>query len=332
MDRRRLGALEVGAIGLGCMSMSGVYGAGDEVEGEKTLLRAVDLGVTLFDTANGYGGGSNERLIGRVLGPIRDRVAISTKFGFVFAEGKAPVVDGHPARVQARCDESLERLGTEYIDLYFLHRPDPDIPIEDTVGAMGRLVEAGKVRHLGLCEVGGPRLRKAHATHPIAAVQSEYSLWTRDPEGNVLDTCRELGVGFVPFSPIGRAILTGAVQKDTAFEKGDIRGVMPRFRGDDFDRNMELVRGLEQVASELSARPGQVALAWLLAKHPWIVPIPGTKRVKYLEENAGAAALDLSGEVVKRLDDLFDPARVHGDRYGDRMGWLRSADYADANA
>ncbi|MCR9097174.1 MAG: aldo/keto reductase [bacterium] len=327
MEKRTLGALQVGAIGLGCMSMSGIYGPGDEKAGEETLLRAVDLGVTLFDTANGYGGGSNERLLGRVFAPIRDRVTISTKFGFLFADGKAPVLDGHPDRVADRCEESLERLGADYIDLYFLHRPDPDVPIEDTVGGMARLVEAGKVRHLGLCEVSGETLRRAHAVHPIAAVQSEYSLWTRDPEAGVLAACEALGVGFMPFSPIGRAILTGAVGEDATFEKGDIRGVMPRFQGEEFERNLELVRGLEEVADSLSAKPGQVAIAWLLAKGDSIVPIPGTKRVAYLEENVAADSLDLSTDVVDALDSLFAPDRVHGDRYGDRMGWLRSSDF-----
>ena len=326
MKRAKLGALEVGAIGLGCMSMSGVYGAGDEVEGERTLLRAVELGVTLFDTANGYGGGANERLIGRVLAPMRDRVCISTKFGFVFRDGAAPVVDGHPDRVADRCEESLERLGTDVIDLYFLHRPDPEIPIEETVGGMARLVEAGKVRHLGLCEVSADSLRRAHAVHPIAAVQSEYSLWTRDPEPHVLPACRELGAGFVPFSPIGRAILTGAIRKSGDFEKGDIRGVMPRFQGEAFDRNLQLVAELERVSESLSARPGQVALAWLLTKGDFIAPIPGTKRQAYLEENVGGGELSLPDDIVSRLDDLFDPAKVEGDRYGDRLGWLRSAD------
>ncbi len=326
MKRVRLGDLEVGAIGLGCMSMSGIYGPGDEAQGEETLCRAVDLGVTLFDTANGYGGGSNERLLGRVLRPHRDRVVLSTKFGFVFEEGKAPVLDGHPDRIADRCDESLERLGWDAIDLYFLHRPDPEVPIEETVGGMARLVEAGKVRHLGLCEVSADSLRRAHAVHPIAAVQSEYSLWTRDPEQGVLAACAELGVGFVPFSPIGRAILTGEVGASPEFERGDIRASMPRFQGDDLATNLRLVAELERIAAGLSARPGQVALAWLLAKGDFIAPIPGTKRRRYLEENVAAADLDLSAEVVRELDELFDAERVAGDRYGTRLSWLKSSD------
>ena len=325
MEKRNLGELEVGAIGLGCMSMSGVYGSGDAEQGARTLLRAVDLGVTLFDTANGYGGGENEKLIGKTFRDMRDRVSISTKFGFVFGDG-APKVDGHPSRVADRCNESLSRLGTDYIDLYFLHRPDPDVPIEDTVGAMAQLVESGKVRHLGLCEVSAGSLRKAHAVHPIAAVQSEYSLWTRDPEPEVLPTCDELGVGFVPFSPIGRAMLTGAIAADASFERNDIRGSMPRFQGENLDRNVALVAEVESVAADLSMRPGQVALAWLLAKGDIVVPIPGTKRVEYLEENVAAASNQLPQSTVEHLDRLFAVDKIQGDRYGATLSWLRSSD------
>ena len=324
MKQVQLGELTVGAMGLGCMSMSGVYGPGDEQQGEETLLRAVDLGVTLFDTANGYGGGDNERLVGRVLGPMHEQVAISTKFGFLPDKG-APIVDGHPDRVEDRCNESLERLGVEAIDLYFLHRPDPNVPIEDTVGAMARLVEKGKVRHLGLCEVSAQTLRRAAAVHPIAAVQSEYSLWTRDPEDEVLPACRELGTGFVPFSPIGRAFLTGAVTEAGGFEKGDIRAVMPRFQGEALDQNLQLLHEVQTIATDLGAKPGQVALAWLLAQGDFIAPIPGTKRVAYLEENVAAAELELSTEVVQRLDDLLSAAAVEGDRYGERLGWLKTS-------
>ncbi len=326
MKKVNLGALEVGAMGLGCMTMTGVYGAGDEVEGEKVLHRAIELGVTLFDTANGYGAGANERLLGRAFASKRDQVVISTKFGFVIQEGKPPSVDGHPDRVEDRCNESLERLGTEYIDLYFLHRPDPEVPIEDTVGGMARLVESGKVRYLGLCEVNADSLRRANEVHPIAAVQSEYSLWTRDPESGVLAACEELGVGFVPFSPIGRAMLAGGVEKNDGFEQGDIRRAMPRFQGDEFDHNMQLVSEFEGIAEGLSIRPGQLALAWLLAKGDFIAPIPGTKRLKYLEENCAAADIDLSADVVTRLDALFTPERVAGDRYGKQLSWLKSSD------
>ncbi len=289
MKRRMLGALEVSAIGLGCMSMTDSYGKADPEESERTLLRAVELGVTFFDTANAYGLGRNEQLVGRVLAPHRDRVQISTKFGFTIRGGK-PTVDGHPDQVEDRCDESLERLGVDAIDLYFLHRPDPEVPIEETVGAMAELVKSGKVRHIGLCEVSARSLRKAQAVHPIAAVQSEYSLWTRDPEAHVLPACRELGVGFVPFSPIGRAVLTGTIDRDASFEAGsDMRSSMPRFSGENLDRNLALVEESKRMAADLGVAPGQLALAWLLAKDESIVPIPGTKRRRYREENAAAA-------------------------------------------
>ena len=328
MEERNLGDLKVGAVGLGCMSMSGVYGSGDEQQGEETLLRAVDLGVNLFDTANGYGGGDNERLIGRTFRDVRDQVSISTKFGFVLGDG-APKVDGHPDRVADRCNESLERLGTDYIDLYFLHRPDPDVPIEETVGGMARLVEEGKVRHIGLCEVSGDSLRKAHAVHPIAAVQSEYSLWTRDPEPDVLPACEELGVGFVPFSPIGRAMLTGVISSGADFDRNDIRGVMPRFQGENLYNNLALVAEVEAIATKLEMRPGQVALAWLLGKGDYVVPIPGTKRIKYLEENVASAEKPLPQDVMDKLDSLFATESVQGDRYGSALSWLKSSDSRD---
>ena len=324
MKQTKLSTLDVGKIGLGCMSMSGVYGKGDEAQGEQTLLRAVELGVTLFDTANGYGRGSNERLVGRVLAPYRDQITISTKFGFVFSDGQ-PRIDGRPEQVADRCNESLERLNSDYIDLYFLHRPDPEVPIEETVGAMARLVEAGKVRHLGLCEVSADNLRRAYAVHPIAAVQSEYSLWTRDPEDEVLPMCEELGVGFVPFSPIGRAMLAGAIKDgDEIDEKRDMRGTMPRFQGENLKSNLKLVATVEQVAKDLSVKPGQVALAWLLSKGDYIAPIPGTKRVKYLEENVAAVDLTLPAEVIAHLDKTFAPENVAGERYG--MSWMQSKD------
>lgn len=328
METRKLGNLEVGAVGLGCMTISGVYGDGDAEQGVATLRRAVDLGVTLFDTANGYGGGDNERLIGQTFKQIRDQVIISTKFGFVFSDG-APTVDGHPDRVADRCNESLERLGTDYIDLYFLHRPDPEVPIAETVGAMSRLVEAGKVRHLGLCEVSANSLRSANEVHPIAAVQSEYSLWTRDPEQGVLSACEELGVGFVPFSPIGRAMLTGVISADSDFEKGDIRRAMPRFRGENLERNLSLVAEVEKIATEHSMKPSQVALSWLLSKGDSIVPIPGTKRVKYLEENVAAADKQLPEATIEHLDNLFSPENIQGERYGSALSWLKSSDQTD---
>ena len=327
MERRRLGEIEVSAIGLGCMSMHDSYGKADPAEAEKTLLRAVELGVTFFDTANAYGLGRNEELLGRVLGPQRAAVQISTKFGFV-VEGGKPGVDCHPDRIEARCDESLERLGSDWIDLYFMHRPDPEVPIEDVVGAMSRLVEAGKVRALGLCEVSSKTIRRAVATHPIAAIQSEYSLWTRDPEARVLPACAELGVGFVPFSPIGRAVLTGKIDRSSRFDEGpDMRASMPRFQGENLERNLELVDELEAIATERGVTPGQLSLAWLLAKGESIVPIPGTKRRTHLEENAAAAEVEIDAALVARLDALFDPDRVQGERYG--HAWQRSTDLED---
>lgn len=336
MERRRLGELEVSAIGLGCMSMTDAYGPADPAESEKTLLRALEIGVTFFDTANVYGLGRNEELVGRVLAPHRDRVQLSTKFGFTVKDGK-PGVDGHPDRIAPCCDESLRRLDTEWIDLYFMHRPDPDVPIEESVGAMSRLVEAGKVRAIGLCEVSSKTIRRAHATWPIAAIQSEYSLWTRDPEKKVLPCCAELGIGFVPFSPIGRAILSGKIEADADFSGGsggssgsggaDMRASMPRFQGENLARNLELVAALEAIATERDATPSQLALAWLLARGENVVPIPGTKRRRYLEENAGAADLALDAATIERLDALFDPERVAGERYG--HAWQRSADAGD---
>ncbi len=327
MKRRMLGALEVSAIGLGCMSMTDSYGKADPEESERTLLRAVELGVSFFDTANAYGLGRNETLVGRVLRPHRDRVQISTKLGFTIRDGK-PAVDGRPEQVADRCDESLDRLGVDAIDLYFLHRPDPEVPIEETVGAMADLVKSGKVRHIGLCEVSARSLRKAHAIHPIAAVQSEYSLWTRDPEAHVLPACRELGVGFVPFSPIGRAVLTGTIDRSAEFESGaDMRSTMPRFSGENLEKNLALVEELKQLAAALEVAPGQLALAWLLARGDFIVPIPGTKRRRYLEENAAAADITLDPETRSRLDAVFAPEAVSGERYG--AAWMRSTDTDD---
>jgi aryl-alcohol dehydrogenase-like predicted oxidoreductase len=306
----------VSAVGLGCMSMSQSYGEPDPIEAEATLRRALDVGITFFDTANAYGDGHNEQFVGRVLGADRDRIVLATKFGIIRDK---PGVDGDPAHVAGFCDASLARLGTDVIDLYYLHRVDRRVPIEDTVGAMAELVQAGKVRALGLSEVSSDTLRRAHAVHPITAVQSEYSLWTRDVEKKLLGTCAELGVAFVPFSPLGRGFFTGAVEDNTSFGKGDMRKRFPRFQGENFTRNNELLQGVKAVAAEAVATPGQVALAWLGAKGPHIVPIPGTKRVARVEENAGAAEVSLSAEQVARLDALFDPAEVAGERYPEEM-------------
>ncbi|MBT4494299.1 MAG: aldo/keto reductase [Gammaproteobacteria bacterium] len=315
MKTVKLGQLEVSAIGLGCMGMSQAYGEADPAESERTLHRALDIGVTFLDTANAYGMGHNESLIGDVLKSRRSEIQLATKFGISLKDGKRGI-DGSPEQVEARCDESLARLQTDVIDLYYLHRLDPDVPIEDTVGAMSRLVEAGKVRYLGLSEVSSKTIRRAHAVHPISAVQSEYSLWTRDPEAHVLSACEELGVGFVPFSPMGRAILTGVIKgADSIGGKGDMRGKMPRFQGDNLESNLSLIEQLGQLAEAKGCTPGQMGLAWLLAKSDFIAPIPGTKRISYLEENAAAADLNLSADDITTLDEMFDPAKVAGDRY-----------------
>jgi len=320
MRKRSLGTLEVSAIGLGCMGMSQSYGAADPAESERTLHRALDRGVTFLDTANVYGRGHNEELIGRVLGRRRSELVLATKFGIVATAEGIRGIDGHPDRVAARCDESLARLGTDVVDLYYLHRVDPQVPIEDTVGAMARLVEAGKVRYLGLSEVSARTLRRAHAVHPITAVQSEYSLWTRDPEEHVIPACRELGVGFVPFSPLGRAMLTGAIRSAEAVSsEGDFRANMPRFRGENLDRNLQLVEALADLAKAKACTRGQLALAWLLAQGDDVVPIPGTKRVRYLEENAAAADVELHADEIAQLDALFAPEKVAGERYAPEL-------------
>jgi aryl-alcohol dehydrogenase-like predicted oxidoreductase len=317
MQTRILGSsgIEVSAIGLGCMGMSQAYGEPDPVEAEATLRRALEVGVTFFDTANAYGNGHNEKLVGRVLGPDRSRIVLATKFGII---RDPPGVDGNPDNVVGYCDASLARLGVDLIDLYYLHRVDRNVPIEDTVGAMAGLISAGKVRALGLSEVSSDTLRRAHAVHPITAVQSEYSLWTRDVENKLLATCAELGVAFVPFSPLGRGFFTGVIN-EPEFGKGDIRKTFPRFQGENFDHNRQLLAGLESLAAEVGATPGQVSLAWLLAKGPSVVPIPGTKRVTRIEENASAADVQLDARRVAALDELFDPSNVAGARYPDAM-------------
>lgn len=315
MKSTKLGNLEVSVIGLGCMSMSQSYGEADPAESERTLKRALDLGVTFLDTANAYGMGHNEELLGRVLAGRRHEFKLATKFGIVkFADGKRGV-DGHPAQVAARCEESLQRLKTDHIDLYYLHRLDPKVPIEDTIGAMAMLVTAGKVGHLGLSEISSKTLRRAHAVHPITAVQSEYSLWTRDPEAHVLPTCRELGIGFVPFSPLGRAMLTGTINDSEHWPQSDLRADMPRFIGANFKVNRALVARLESFAAARGHTAGQVALAWLIAQGEGIAPIPGTKHVAYLEEDLRGAELSLSAGEVDELDKLFAATQVAGHRY-----------------
>lgn len=315
MKRVKLGDLEVSAIGLGCMGMSQAYGEADPKESAKTLHRALDIGVTFLDTANVYGMGHNESLIGEVLKDRRAEIELATKFGITLKDGQRGI-DGHPDQVAERCDESLRRLGTDVIDLYYLHRLDPQVPIEDTIGAMAKLVASGKVRYLGLSEVSSKTLRRAHSVHPITAVQSEYSLWTRDPEAHVLPACEELGVGFVPFSPMGRAILTGVIKStDDIGSKGDMRGGMPRFQAEHLEKNLSLVEKLGELSDAKGCTRGQLGLAWLLHKGDFIAPIPGTKRVKYLEENAAAADIALTPDEIATLDQLFDPGNISGDRY-----------------
>jgi aryl-alcohol dehydrogenase-like predicted oxidoreductase len=325
MHTRQLGrsGLTVSAIGLGCMGMSQSYGPGDDDESIRTVHRAVDLGVTFFDTAAVYGAGANEALVGRALGSRRPRVVVATKCGIERGpDGKMSALDGSPAAITASCDASLARLGTDYIDLFYLHRVDPATPIEDSVGAMAALVRAGKVRHLGLSEASPTTLRRASRVHPIAALQSEYSLWFREPEVGVLPACRELGIGFVPFSPLGRGFLSGAVQMGSLSDS-DVRRTLPRFQGDNLQHNERLVQGLADLAHRKQCEPSQIAIAWLLARGDDVVPIPGTKRVSYLESNVAAAGLTLTADDLARLEDLFTPDAAAGERYQpELMKWV----------
>jgi aryl-alcohol dehydrogenase-like predicted oxidoreductase len=315
MKRVKLGDLEVSAIGLGCMGMSQSYGEADPAESERTLHRALDAGVTFLDTANAYGAGRNEELLGRVLPARRNEFVLATKFGIVRHADGTRGVDGRPEQVAARCEESLRRLNTDVIDLYYLHRLDPNVPIEETVGAMSELVLAGKVRYLGLSEISAATLRRAHAVHPITAVQSEYSLWTRDPERHVLPACHELGVGFVPFSPLGRAMLTGALVDGDGLPDNDLRANMPRFKGENFSANFALVQRLIKFAADKGCTAAQVSLAWLLAQSDAIAPIPGTKRVSYLDEDIVAAEIELNATELAEVRELFAPQNIAGDRY-----------------
>ena len=317
MKTRTLGnGLEVSAIGLGCMGMSWAYGpAPDEAESIAVLRGAVDLGVTFFDTAEVYGPFVNEELVGKGLAPVRDKVVIATKFGFdIPAEGGRPRgVNSKPAHIRQVAEASLKRLGVEVIDLLYQHRVDPNVPIEDTVGAMAELVREGKVRHLGLSEAGVDTIRRANATHPISALQSEYSLWTRDPENGVLDVCRELGIGFVPYSPLGRGFLTGTLS--TNLTADDFRNTLPRFQGEALGRNLTLVEALTALAKEKGATPGQLALAWLLHQDDHIVPIPGTTKLKRVEENAKAADIVLSKADLDAIAAAIPETAVEGERY-----------------
>ena len=317
MRHGTLGTLRVSAVGLGCMGMSEFYGAADNTESLRTLHRALELGVSFLDTADAYGPHENERLISLVLRGQRGAVTLATKFGIKRDPDNPSVrsLDGSPNYVQRACEASLTRLGTDYIDLYYLHRVDPAVPIEETVGAMARLIEQGKVRHLGLSEVSATTLRRGHAEHPITAVQSEYSLWTRDPEDDVLPACRELGVGFVPYSPVGRGFLTGQITSPDDFAADDFRRSLPRFMGENFQRNLDLVAIARTMARAKECTPSQLALAWLLAQGADIVPIPGTKRVKYVEENAASVYVPMGADEVQALSDAFPRDVASGDRY-----------------
>lgn len=318
MRQRTLGpgGPRVSALGLGCMGMSEFYGTADQVEAKATLKRALDLGVTFFDTADMYGVGRNERLVGEALRPVRDRVFLATKFGVVREpDGHRMGISGRPEYVRSCCDASLKRLGVDHVDLYYQHRPDPEVPVEETVGAMAELVDQGKVRYLGLSEVGPDLLRRAHAEHPITALQSEYSLWSREPEDGVLEACAELGIGFVPYSPLGRGMLTGKLRSEDDLEEGDFRRNMPRFQGENLEHNLELVRVVETLAADKGCTPAQLALAWVLARGEHIVPIPGTRRVRYLEENLAALDVPLTAAEIADLDRAFPKGAAAGGRY-----------------
>jgi aryl-alcohol dehydrogenase-like predicted oxidoreductase len=320
MERRRLGTqgLEVSAMGLGCMGMSEFYGSTDEDEAIRTIHRALELGVSFLDTADMYGPFTNERLVGRAVAGRRDEVELATKFGNVRGEdGSRGGIRGDADYVREACDASLERLGVDHIDLYYQHRVDKSVEIEETVGAMKELVDAGKVRYLGLSEASPETIRRAHAVHPITALQTEYSLWSRDPEAQILPTVRELGIGFVAYSPLGRGFLSGRFTSPSDFPEDDFRRHHPRFQGENFERNIELVRRVEEMAAEKGVTAGQLALAWVLHRGKDIVPIPGTKRVRYLEENVAAAYVSLSDEDMARLEEIAPAGVAAGDRYAD---------------
>jgi aryl-alcohol dehydrogenase-like predicted oxidoreductase len=318
MNARKLGQLEVSAEGLGCMGMSEFYGDADENEAVRTIHRALELGVNFLDTADMYGPFTNEKLVGRAIADRRDQVVLATKFGNVRGEnGERLGIRGDADYVRQACDGSLERLGVDHIDLYYQHRVDKTVEIEETVGAMKELVDAGKVRHLGLSEASPETIRRAHAVHEITALQTEYSLWTRDPEDQILPTVRELGIGFVAYSPLGRGFLSGRFRSPADFEEGDFRRYHPRFQGENFQKNLELVEKVKEIADEKGVTAGQLALAWVLSQGEDVVPIPGTTKVKNLEENVAAAEIELSDDELTRLDAVAPNGAAAGDRYAD---------------
>lgn len=318
MKTRKLGQdLTVSAIGLGCMGMSYAYGGQDEQDAIATLHRAFDLGVTFFDTAEVYGPYENEKLLGKALKPIRDKVTIATKFGFKIADGKPVGVDSRPENIRAVAEASLQRLNIETIDLFYQHRVDPNVPIEDVIGTMKDLIDEGKIRTIGLSEAGANTLRRAHAIHPIAALQSEYSLWTRDPENDVLKICAELGIGFVPYSPLGRGMLTGKVRSQSDLATDDFRKTLPRFQPGNLEANNKQVDLIVDMAAEKQVTPAQLVLAWVLHQGDFIVPIPGARKVNHLEDNAGAANVALSSDDLAQLNGLFDFEKIAGKRYTD---------------
>jgi len=324
MDKRTLGTqgLVVSAEGLGCMGMSEFYGSQDEGEAVATIQHALELGVDLLDTADMYGPHTNERLVGEAIADRRDEVVLATKFGIVRdpEDPRGRGVNGRPEYVHACCDASLRRLAVEHIDLYYQHRVDPQVPIEETVGAMAELVDAGKVRFLGLSEAAPETIRRAHAVHPISALQTEYSLWSRDPEDEILATVRELGIGFVAYSPLGRGFLTGQITSPEDFEPDDFRRHNPRFQGENFTRNLELVDRVREIAADKDCTPGQLALAWVMAQGDDIVPIPGTKRRSYLEQNVEATEISLSDSELAAIDEAAPRGAASGDRYPDMSG------------